>query len=207
MKGITTLAQITSGTFIGNTTDALLLRYSLETGSQGKSCDLVAPQCPYSEDELLQATEDLGITKDNDEVKKRWKRQVRDYDYNYYNQRQVGYRDSPYAPQYPQRQRIRQRPRPQNPHRRQSVLGRMPPIFRPRDAGAREVCRTCDVRGNVCSVYGIGSFIGCTGILLIGGVPAQVACNVVTTPGSIGCGFNTLHCFMESCGLVRVQLP
>ena len=125
-------------------------------GSRGKSCDLVAPQCPYSEGELLQATEDLGITKDNDEVKKRWKRQVRDYDYNYYNQRQVGYRDSPYAPQYPQRQRIRQRPRPQNPHRRQSVLGRMPPIFRPRDAGAREVCRTCDVRGNVCSVYGIG---------------------------------------------------
>ena len=36
MKGITTLAQITSGTFIGNTTDALLLRYSLETGKKAE---------------------------------------------------------------------------------------------------------------------------------------------------------------------------
>ena len=32
MKGITALADLTSGTFIGNTTDALLLQYSLETG-------------------------------------------------------------------------------------------------------------------------------------------------------------------------------
>ena len=56
-------------------------------------------------------------------------------------------------------------------------------------------------------IYCLGSFIGCTGILLIGGAPAQVACNMVTTPGSIGCGINTLNCFMESCGLIRMTLP
>jgi len=199
MRGISTLADLAAGSFLANTTaDAFLLQHSLETGRAGKPCSLAAPQCPYSERELVAATEDLGITRDpglDNEVapRSRWRRQTRPR-----RQHSLQVR----------RRRVRGRPRPLPSHnRRQSVLGRMPPIFRPRGSEAREVCRTCDVRGNVCSVYGIGSFIGCTGVLLIGGVPAQVACNVVTTPGSIGCGMNTLHCFMESCGLVRMQLP
>ena len=39
------------------------------------------------------------------------------------------------------------------------------------------------------------------------GPPAQVVCNVVTTPGSVGCGLNSLHCYMESCGFIRLPLP
>jgi len=232
MRGISTLADLTAGTFLGNlTTDAFLLQYSIEAGQTGRPCSLVAPQCPYSERELLTATEELGITRDQGdnhvtEIRRRWRRQTRGqesyYDYsnyyeqdNYYNDQNKHYSYSQQrdggsyqrAPgTHPRPGQSLRRPRP-SPNRRQGVLGSMPPIFRPRDAMAREVCRGCDMRGNVCSVYGIGSFIGCTGILLIGGAPAQVACNMVTTPGSIGCGINTLSCFMESCGLIRMTLP
>ena len=132
----------------------------------------MAPQCPYSERELVAATEELGITRDYDdnhvaEVRRRWRRQTRGqesyYDYsnyytdqnNLYNEYYEGghYQRVPQARPSPS-QSIR-RPRP-SPNRRQGVLGSMPPIFRPRGAAAREVCRGCDVRGNVCSVYGIG---------------------------------------------------
>lgn len=225
MRGISTLADLTAGTFLGNlTTDAFLLQYSIEAGQTGRPCSLVAPQCPYSELELVSATEELGITRDHgdnhvSEIRRRWKRQTNYYDYSkyyneqddYYNDKNNYYNDADgFYQRAPERnarpaESIRQ-PRPAA-IRRQSVLGSMPPIFRPRDAMSRQVCRGCDVRGNVCSVYGIGSFIGCTGILLIGGAPAQVACNMVTTPGSIGCGINTLSCFMESCGLIRMSLP
>jgi len=214
MKGITTLSDLTARSFMGNATDALLLKYSLETGSENKPCSTIAPECPYSEQELLQATVDLGITEDNKALKNRFKRQTTHWDqdaHNYANYKRP-YRDhynGYYAEQDVVRQyQTRQRRPPLSPLRRQSSgFGGMPPIFRPRDAASREVCRTCDMRGNVCSVYGIGTFIGCTGVLLIGGVPAQVACNMITTPGSLGCGLNTMHCFMESCGLVRMTLP
>ena len=126
-------------------------------GRAGKPCSLAAPQCPYSERELVAATEDLGITRDpgldsEDAPRSRWRRQTRP-------RRQHGLQV--------RRRRVRGRPRPLPSHnRRQSVLGRMPPIFRPRGSEAREVCRTCDVRGNVCSVYGIGVYCApCTKLL------------------------------------------
>ena len=171
MRGISALADLAAGSFLANTTaDAFLLQHSLETGElsrdqaqatatisaappcpgrAGKPCSLAAPQCPYSERELVAATEDLGITRDpgldsEDAPRSRWRRQTRP-------RRQHGLQV--------RRRRVRGRPRPLPSHnRRQSVLGRMPPIFRPRGSEAREVCRTCDVRGNVCSVYGIGVY-------------------------------------------------
>ena len=143
----------------------------------------MAPQCPYSERELLSATEELGITRDLgdnhvSEIRRRWRRQTRGqenyYDYsNYYNEQDNYYNDQSnyynehneegYYQRAPQRHSqpahgFRQPARP-SPNRRQSVLGNMPPIFRPRDAMSREVCRGCDMRGNVCSVYGIGECI------------------------------------------------
>lgn len=133
----------------------------------------MAPQCPYSELELVSATEELGITRDQgdnhvSEIRRRWKRQTNYYDYSkyyneqddYYNDKNNYYNDADgFYQRAPERnarpaESIRQ-PRPAA-IRRQSVLGSMPPIFRPRDAMSREVCRGCDVRGNVCSVYGIG---------------------------------------------------
>lgn len=121
-------------------------------GTMGKPCSEIAPKCPYSEQELLKAIEDLGISKDNREIKKRWKRQTQHWrnNYNYPNNYDT------------ERYKFRPISRPGiNPNRRQSVLDQMPPIFRPRGAESREVCRTCDVRGNVCSVYGIGKFKFC----------------------------------------------
>ena len=134
-----------------------------------RSCDDVAPECPYNEKELLQATEDLGITKDQSTIRNRWKRQTEDWR-RQYNSYDYSYESDPYYynlyenkhQNYVRKGNVHHRaptkPHPLNNNRRQSgVLGGMPPIFRPRDAGAREVCRTCDVRGNVCSVYGIGN--------------------------------------------------
>lgn len=182
MRGITAISAFSQLTPVGNTTDAQLLSQSIAAGETGLSCTSLAPRCPYSERELIRAMTDLGIV---DEVSEKHVSRVK---------RQYG---GEYRREYRRPQR--------NPHRRQqSVLSRMPPIFRPKGAEVREVCRTCDVRGNVCSVYSIGTFVGCTGALLMAGPPAQVVCNVVTTPGSIGCGMNSLHCFMESCGFIRL---
>ena len=47
-------------------------------------------------------------------------------------------------------------------------------------------------------------------MFLVGGVPAQFACNMATAPGSLGCTYNTFHCYMEGCGLInlpRLNLP
>ena len=52
--------------------------------------------------------------------------------------------------------------------------------------------------------YISGTYAGCTGVWLVAGFPGQVACNVATAPGSIGCGMNTLNCYMRGCGLIRI---
>ena len=133
-----------------------------------RPCSLIAPDCPYSEDELLSATIDLGITEDNTAIRRRFKRQAA-YDRNYpvQSDHYSGfYRQQDQSQRYVDLQRRRRQHF--SPHRRQSSgFGGMPPIFRPRDAMSREVCRTCDVRGNVCSVYGIGQFIQFKTCLLI----------------------------------------
>ena len=155
MRGITAISDFSQLTPLGNTTDARLLSQSITAGVHcgyqlkdifiyfslsgltGLSCSSLAPRCPYSERELIRATTDLGII---DEAPGREMSRVKRQDRG-----------------------VHRRPH-WNPNRRQSVLSRMPPIFRPRGAEAREVCRTCDVRGNVCSVYSIGQYFIASGI-------------------------------------------
>jgi len=150
-------------------------------------CSSLAPSCPYSDHELLEELVTLGLTP---AAPSRPRRQA-----------------SPAAPP-PARRRLRVHRRRQlrRPLRRQG--GGMPPIFTPAGAAGRQVCRTCDRRRTVCTVYSVGTYAGCTGAWLMAGIPGQLACNVATAPGSLGCAMNTFHCYMESCGLVTLpRLP
>lgn len=88
-----------------------------------------------------------------------------------------------------------------------TMLRHMPPIMRPENAASRGVCRTCDTRRTICTVYSLGSYAGCTGVWLMAGVAGQLACQVVTAPGSMGCAYNTYQCFQSGCGLISVNVP
>ena len=162
---------------------------------------------------------DMGLT---DKHAHRVKRQSYERSYQQY---------SPYT-QYSPYRRVQPWSQAQtsySPFRRQGLsLSNMPPIFRPDLAGRRRVCRACDQRSTVCTVYSVGrsstwpftsrlvfltlpvsgTYAGCTGVWLVAGIPGQLACNVATAPGSIGCGMNTLHCYMSGCGLINLpRLP
>merc|ERR1712117_41893 len=165
-------------------------------GESCGSCTSVAPPCQHSEKELLAALADMGLAGRNLAGRRRVRRNV----YSQYRRVQPWHRPGPY--------------------RRQGLglglgLGRqglglasMPPILRPELAGRRRVCRSCDQRSTVCTVYSVGTYAGCTGVWLVAGLPGQIACNVATAPGSIGCGMNTLHCYMSGCGLINLpRLP
>jgi len=194
MRGISDLSG-----YKGNRTVALMLEQAIKTGDTGGSCKSIAPACEHSAKELLQALGDMGLT---DRHKHRVKRQAYERSYQQY---------SPYT-QYSPYRRVQPWSQAQtsySPFRRQGLsLSNMPPIFRPDLAGRRRVCRTCDQRSTVCTVYSVGTYAGCTGVWLVAGIPGQLACNVATAPGSIGCGMNTLHCYMSGCGLINLpRLP
>lgn len=174
-------------------------------------CSSLAPSCPYSDLELLSDLSDLlGLSPP---PSSRPRRQALRH------QRRPALRSQEpesWAPgaaalrsQGPEQRRAaaeQRRRRWRQPLRRQGQG--MPPIFTPDGASARQVCRTCDRRKTVCTVYSVGTYAGCTGAWLFAGLPGQIMCNVATAPGSIGCAMNTLHCFMESCGLVTMpRLP
>jgi len=153
-----------------------LLEQAVRTGETGRSCRSVAPDCHHSGRELLLATQDLGLTAKSKRSRVR---------------RQAYRRQQPWSTY--------------NPFRRQGFsLSRMPPVFRPDLAGRRQVCRSCDQRSTVCTVYSVGTYAGCTGVWLVAGLPGQLACNLATAPGSLGCGMNTLHCYMSGCGLINL---
>jgi len=205
MRGISVLAG-----YKGNITIPLLLERAIKTGEEGGSCHTVAPACQHSDRELLAALAEMGLigsylpggrlAGSYLPGRRRMRREVyRQYrQYRQYRRPQTWYRPGQY--------------------RRQGLgglvsrqglgLGRMPPILRPEQAGRRGVCRACDQRSTVCTVYSVGTYAGCTGVWLVAGLPGQIACNVATAPGSIGCGMNTLHCYMSGCGLINLpRLP
>lgn len=185
MRGISVLSG-----YKGNQTVTRMLEKAIRRGEAGGSCRSIAPACQHSDRELLLALQDMGLAEPGSHSRVR--RQV----YQQYQQ----YR--PYRRVQPS----------YSPYRRQDFtmpsLSSMPPIFRPDLAGRRQVCRECDQRSTVCTVYSVGTYAGCTGVWLVAGIPGQLACNVATAPGSIGCGMNTLHCYMSGCGLINLpRLP
>jgi len=177
MRGIKTLAVLRKNF------KAYQLAMALKTGEGDGDCSRLSPGCLQSESDLLQAVEDMGILE-----KTRFRRSTEDISSR--TKRAFPARSVRVNPLLP-------------PNRRQSSQ-RFPPIMRPEGAQFRGVCRQCDSRSTVCTVYSIGSYAGCTGVWLVAGFPGQIACNVATMPGSIGCGMNTLHCYMEGCGLIRL---
>lgn len=171
-------------------------------------CSTLAPQCPHSDVELVQelvsfpSFEEKHNFAPGEEPGQRAPRPKRETSISAADE----YSQAPFQQRRRQRLRVPRRRQLRRQLRRQG--GGMPPIFTPEGASSRSVCRTCDRRKTVCTVYSIGSYAGCTGAWLMAGVPGQIACNVATAPGSFGCAMNTLHCFMESCGLVTLpRLP
>jgi len=181
MKGISALSR-----YEGNSSATAMLELAISTGSEGRPCSSVAPHCPHSTTSLVQAMQDLGLTHKGEHVRGRRQTQRGKYQQNI----------QPWA----------QGQNTYSPVRRQGAS--LPPVFRPDNAGRLQVCKDCDMRGTVCTVYSIGTFLGCNGIGLAAGPPGVLACNMATTPGSFGCGINTLHCYMSGCGLITLpKLP
>jgi len=221
MRGISVLAG-----YKGNITVPLLLERAIKTGEVGGSCHTVAPSCQHSDGELLTALADMGLTGSHLPGRRLTGSHLlgRRLTGSYLPGRSL---TGSYLPgrRRMKREVYRQYRRPQTwyrpgQYRRQGLglgslvsrqglgLGRMPPILRPEQAGRRGVCRACDQRSTVCTVYSVGTYAGCTGVWLVAGLPGQIACNVATAPGSIGCGVNTLHCYMSGCGLINLpRLP
>jgi len=180
-------------------------------------CSSLARQCPHTDKELVQELSSFPSAftsshSSSNQLHSRPKRGAKIHKfyaheaYNY-NGQETHPREVVPQPRKRRRLRVPRRRQLRRPPKRQGGGG-MPPIFTPEGSSARSVCRTCDRRKTVCTVYSIGSWAGCTGAWLMAGVPGQIVCNVATAPGSFGCTMNTLHCYMESCGLVSLpRLP
>jgi hypothetical protein len=199
MSGIKYLANQT------DTEHAHGLAFALGAGSTGGDCSQLSSDCTLTEEELMDAIEEMNINPASNEAK----RVRRDLS----NQRQHQQIYQQPAQIYKQPGQLQEQPAFQNRRqdifsvlnkRRQSAISNMPPFVRPVESRFKPVCRTCDSRRTVCSVYSIGTYVGCAGVWLVSGIPGQIACNVMTTPGSIGCGINTMNCYMKGCGLVDI---
>jgi len=197
MQGISSLAD-----YRGDHPLKQGLGLAIQTGSARRSCSSVAPNCVHSDSELLAAVEEVGLTETNQ--RSRVRRQTvrrRQQELNPERQREQ-------EPKRRRRPSVAAYPIAYSPNRRQDLLSNIPPIFRPENAGRLPVCQGCDQRGTVCTVYGIGTFIGCNTVALAAGPGGPAACNAATTPGSIGCGMNTLYCYSSGCGLISLpRLP
>lgn len=44
----------------------------------------------------------------------------------------------------------------------------------------------------------------CWGVFFTIGFPFNVACNVMTTPGSLGCTASRVYCYADGCGVVNL---
>jgi len=186
MQGISVLAS-----YSGNLTTSPMLRRAIRTGTSGESCSGLAPDCGHSERELLLASQALRLGEIGRKLTDRRRKKVRS-------------RRSSSAPfsissWVKKQQKTR--------HRRHTgglSLSSFPPVFRPGQMASTDVCKTCDERSSVCTVFSIGTTVGCFVFAGVGGPGGQLACNVATAPISIGCGKNTLHCYLENCGLVSL---
>ena len=106
-------------------------------------------------------------------------------------------------------------------HRRQrvrrSVFG-LPPVIT--TAGEKTQCRQCEKKGTLCLLFGIGrpatspqpqdgsdhlsgSFKGCAGASLLEPYLGPV-CNAAALPVRLACKANSIKCYKQGCGLVRI---
>jgi len=179
------------------------LAAAVNTGISGRPCNTVAPDCQHSDTHLLTDMLDL-LDRDTTDTSLA---ELKDIDNGL--QDNSGYQHRERRQVWRQQEDRRRVPGyAYSPHRRQGLLSGIPPVFRPENAGRLAVCQGCDRRGTVCTVYGIGTFIGCNGIALAAGPGGPAVCNAATTPGSIGCGINTLYCYSSGCGLISLpRLP
>jgi len=190
MNGIRFLANQTSSDHARN------LASAIKAGQSGDDCSTLSETCTLSEEELIDAIEDMNIDPPSSEA-----RRVR---------RDASARQRLRTqPQFAQPDNFNARirgviPNLFNKNKRQSFVDNMPPFVRPLRNRRLPYCRRCDSRRTVCSVYSIGTYVGCTGVWMVSGIPGQIACNVMTSPGSIGCGVNSLNCYMHGCGLVDI---
>merc|ERR1719206_106010 len=208
VQGLLALAE-----YQGDHPLAPALAAAVNTGLAGSPCTTIAPDCHHTDIHLLTDLQEIMGT-DNTDLQDIIGRENTDLQDNTdLDSMDQGWGET--GSEYNHRVR-RQLWRPQpppalggySPHRRQGLLSRIPPIFRPDSAGRLAVCQGCDRRGTVCTVYGIGTFIGCNGVALAAGPGGPAACNAATTPGSIGCGLNTLYCYSSGCGFFTLpRLP
>jgi len=160
------------------------IQLAMDLGSGGGDCNDLAPACVHDEEELLDTAKEIlwEDIQDQEVREKRSTNRGRERSRRIFNRRRLRDRQSQSG----------------------GFLSRMPPIFTPDAAAFRQVCRACDRRRTACTVFSVGTFAGCNGMLLVAGPGGQLACNMVTAPGSIGCGINSLHCFMSDCGLIHI---
>jgi len=164
-------------------------------------CSILAPLCPHTSKVLLEELSSLGLVTPSTSPRHRRAADFRSR--THVRNTAVLEQRRQNTAALGQRRQFRVRRPSRRPSLRRQGEG-MPPIFTPDEAAFRGVCQNCDRRKTVCTVYSLGTFAGCHGALMLAGVPGQIACNVVTAPGSIGCMMNTVHCYMSSCGLVTL---
>jgi len=164
---------------------SLLFDNAVRAGKTGQSCSEITPDCPYSEKELVMTSMSLGVGDTTVEAEKRRERKAR----------LKSSKSKSLLLSLVKKQR-------KTRARRHSMSDlNMPPLFRPEHMVSEVACQTCDQRSSICTVFGVGTSAGCF-VSSLAFVPLGTICNVATAPVSIACGTNTLHCYIEHCGLV-----
>jgi len=182
MRGISVLSKYKTNQ---TNNHSLLFDNAVRAGKTGQSCSEITPDCPYSEKELVMTSMSLGVGDTTVEAEKRRERKAR----------LKSSKSKSLLLSLVKKQR-------KTRARRHSMSDlNMPPLFRPEHMVSEVACQTCDQRSSICTVFGVGTSAGCF-VSSLAFVPLGTICNVATAPVSIACGTNTLHCYIEHCGLV-----
>ena len=126
--------------------------YTSFTGEKNGDCSQQSPNCTSTEEDLLQAVEDLGLIEP-----RRFKRDTHSYPQEF----DSSWRNPSQPFRRPLDSGVHRNPVFSQsvgltPNRRQSFLSNLPPLIRPEEVKARGTCKTCDARGTVCTVFGVG---------------------------------------------------
>jgi len=182
MQGISLLANFKAT----QTNESLLLEQAVLAGNTGESCSDIAPACKHSAKELLLASLTMGVGDTEEEAEKRRLKKAR------LKRLQSNTLLTLVRKHKKKRLRRHSLPSPSS----------MPPLFRSDDMASEPMCQTCDERSAICAVFGVGSTVGCFITALASGPFGSIVCNTIFAPVRIACGSNSLHCYMEHCGVL-----